>query len=77
MEPFNVYLELGDRPVEAIKLDFKDTTHEITKKVAGLRRRKQFSSMYDIDVPPPQSVLLVSTVLASSLTVRRRSTGRS
>ena len=38
---FEHLLELGDRPVEELWLDFEETTNEITEKVVGFRHRKQ------------------------------------
>ena len=42
---FEHTLELGDRSLEELWLDFKDTTNEITEKVVGFRRRKQVVSL--------------------------------
>ena len=38
---FELLLELDDRPVEELWLDFKETTNLITEKVVGFRRRRQ------------------------------------
>ena len=38
---FEHLLELCDRQVEKLWLDFKETTNEITEKVFGYRHRKQ------------------------------------
>ena len=41
-----VLLEFGDRPVEELWLDFKDSTNEITENVVGFSHRKQVVNQF-------------------------------